>query len=167
MVREFAISEPHATFRFTVDVGGTIEAVFTECKLPDIEIETQEIKEGGLNTHTHFLPGRRKGHKFTLKNGVGSGENLWNWFDKVMYKGNLERQNVTISLLNSKHDRVVNWNLINAIPIKWTGPQLGTGKNEVAIQTLELACEQATVEHLEDSFPGTGAVVGTGGMKEK
>jgi phage tail-like protein len=167
MTKEFAIPEPHAAFRFAVEIGSKIEAVFTECKLPDIEIETQEIKEGGLNTHTHFLPGRRKGHKFTLKNGVGHGENLWKWTLEGLYNGKVSRQNVTIILYNVKHDEIMRWNLIKAFPIKWTGPQLNTGENAVALQTLELACEGATAELQKDSFPGTGGVIGTGGTEKK
>jgi phage tail-like protein len=42
---------------------------------------------------------------------------------------------------------VVTWKLINAIPIKWTGPTLtAKGGSDVAIEELVLA-----VEHIEQS----------------
>ena len=41
---------PLATFRFTVDIGGDKwVGVFTECSLPAIEWDVEEIKEGGRN----------------------------------------------------------------------------------------------------------------------
>jgi phage tail-like protein len=49
------------------------------------------------------------------------------------------KKTVTITLLDSEHKPVLRWNLHNAFPIKVTWPDLKTGDNAVAIQTLELA----------------------------
>ena len=67
-------------FRFVVSVDGEAIGAFTECALPTVEWETEEIKEGGLNTFVHQLPGRRKANKITLKNGVGVAQDLVNWY---------------------------------------------------------------------------------------
>jgi phage tail-like protein len=32
------------------------------------------------------------------------------------------------------------WDIEDAYPVKWVGPELQSGSNSVAIQTLELAC---------------------------
>ncbi|MCL4264257.1 MAG: phage tail protein [Anaerolineae bacterium] len=130
-------------FRFVVEIGGTPQAAFTECTLPAIEWEMEEVKEGGLNTYTHMLPGRRKGAKMTLKNGVGSGE-LYDWCLKQMGE-TFERKQVTVSLMNSMKKKVMSWTLAGAYPLKWTGPQLKSSDNSVAIQSLELACDEVTV----------------------
>ena len=42
------------------------------------------------------------------------------------------------------------WNISNAFPIKWTGPQLKTSENSIAIQSLELAGGEITI------IPGLG-----------
>ncbi|MBK8932716.1 MAG: phage tail protein [Chloroflexi bacterium] len=32
------------------------------------------------------------------------------------------------------------WDIEAAYPVKWSGPQLNSGDNTIAIQTLEFAC---------------------------
>lgn len=130
-------------FRFIIEISGTTLGAFTECSVPAIEWEIEEIKEGGLNSFTHQLPSRRKGSKITLKNGVGSGS-LFDWYQQTMSE-TFERKNITVSLLNSKLETIMSWNLDGAYPSKWTGPQLKSSDNSVAIQTLELACGEVTV----------------------
>ena len=133
----------HAVFRFVVDVDGTPYGAFTECTLPTIEWEIEEVKEGGLNTFTHQLPGRRKGAKITLKNGVGASD-LVNWYIDTMSE-QFTRRPLTISLLDSQKNTVLSWHVADAYPVKWAGPQLKSSENSVAIQTLELACGEITV----------------------
>jgi phage tail-like protein len=131
-------------FRFIVDVGGKAQAAFTECTLPSIEWEVEEVKEGGLNTFTHQLPGRRKAGRVSLKNGVGKSE-LMDWYIQTMGE-QFSRRAVTITLLDVAHKPVMAWNLDDAYPIKWSGPQLKSDANAVAIQTLDLACGEITVK---------------------
>lgn len=131
------------TFRFVVSVDGTDQAAFTECTLPVIEWETEEVKEGGLNTYTHQLPGRRKSARLTLKNGVGA-KKLAEWYMQGM-KETLKRKNITVSLRDSKKNEVASWTLSNALPVKWTGPQLKPDDNSIAIQTLEFIGGEVTV----------------------
>lgn len=133
----------NAAFRFVVDIDGKDQAAFTECSVPVIEWEVEEVKEGGLNTFTHQLPGRRKGAKITLKNGVGSSD-LLTWYQQTMGE-EFQRKSITVSLLDSTKQKVMNWHLDKAYPIKWTGPQLKTSDNSVAIQTLELVCCEVTI----------------------
>ncbi|MCP4360642.1 MAG: phage tail protein [Chloroflexi bacterium] len=131
------------TFRFVVQIANISQAAFTECTVPVIEWEIEEVKEGGLNTFTHQLPGRRKGAKITLKNGVGHS-GLFDWYKKSMSE-QFERRDVTVTLKNSLGDTIMSWSLGGAYPIKWTGPQLKTGDNTIAIQTLEFACNEVSV----------------------
>ena len=132
---------PLATFRFTVDIGGDKwVGVFTECTLPAIEWDVEEIKEGGRNDYIHQVIGHRKAGKVTLKHGLTKKYELMNWYAEMMdedYKN--YKKTVTITLLDSEHKPVLRWNLENAFPIKVTWPDLKTGDAAVAIQSLELA----------------------------
>ena len=132
---------PLATFRFTVDIGGDKwVGVFTECSLPAIEWDVEEIKEGGRNDYIHQIIGHRKAGKVTLKHGLTKKYELMNWYAEMMdedYKN--YKKTVTITLLDSEHKPVLRWNLQNAFPIKVTWPDLKTGDAAVAIQSLELA----------------------------
>ena len=78
-----------------------------------------------------------------MKNGIGKTD-LVEWFIKTMNE-EFVRKPVTITILDSTLSPVMTWNLENAIPIKWTGPQLKTDTGTVAIQTLDLACGEVTV----------------------
>lgn len=131
------------TFRFLVTVNKMPFGVFTECTLPTIEWETQEVKEGGLNTYTFQLPGRRKAARITLGNGVGFSL-FMEWYMKTMEE-KIERRSVTITLLNALRAPVIVWHISEAFPVKWQGPQLKSGDNSVAVQSLELACGDITV----------------------
>jgi phage tail-like protein len=86
----------------------------------------------------------------TLKNGLGSPP-LIRWCIKAMGE-QFERLPVTITLLNSQRKPgptwapAMIWTIADAYPIKWTGPQLKTDTAAVAMETLELACGQVTVQ---------------------
>jgi phage tail-like protein len=135
--------QAHAGFRFVVEVANQKLAVFTECTLPAIEWEIEEVKEGGVNTYTHQVPGRRKAVKITFKNGVGKSE-LLDWYLKAM-SGAFARKPVTVMLLDAQRAPVVTWRIENAFPSKWSGPDLKADSNTVAIQSLELAGGEITV----------------------
>ena len=55
--------------------------------------------------------------------------------------GLIKRQNVSICLLDENRNEKIRWNLINAWPNKWTGPELKANANEIAIETLEFCHE--------------------------
>jgi phage tail-like protein len=136
--------QTYAAFRFIVDVDGQTQAAFTECTLPVIDWDVTEVKEGGLNTYTHQLPGRRKAGKITLKNGVGKSE-LIDWFLQTMNE-NFQRKPVAVTLLDMSSKAVMTWNLDNALPLKWTGPSLKSDSTTIAIQSLEFGCGEISVE---------------------
>ncbi len=135
----------HPSFRFIITFDGNPQGVFTECTLPVIEWEMEEIKEGGQNTYTHQLPGRRKGARLTLKNGVGTSE-LMKWYTNIITDEKFEKRKVEVALLDAKDkNSVMTWTLEDTFPIKWSGPQLKSSDNSIAIQTLELACGYITL----------------------
>ena len=134
----------HGAYRFVVEVDGERHGAFTECTLPVIEWEVEEIKEGGLNSFVHQLPGRRKRATLTLKNGVGTSA-LLAWYLETMDES-FSRRSVTVTLLNVEREPVMTWSMLEALPVKWSGPQLKSDENGVAIQTLEFAFGDMMVE---------------------
>ncbi|MEZ4728407.1 MAG: phage tail protein [Caldilineaceae bacterium] len=131
--------ETHAAFRYVVEIPDMVVGAFTECTLPVMEIDTEEVREGGLNTYTHLLPGRRKSARLTLKNGVGKSQ-LMAWYIATM-KETFAPKDITITLRDARgKEPICIWNLYSAYPVKWTGPQLQADSTAIAIQTLEFAC---------------------------
>jgi len=137
--------DPHLGLSFWVEVDGLEVAGFAECSGLQVEIEVFEYAEGGLNDHTHKLPVRTKYGNITLKRGMDPGQDLYQWFLKTMLglssgKGPV-RKNVTISIYGPQTGQaaVQQWNLREAFPVKWTGPDLKTDAGAVAIETIEFA----------------------------
>lgn len=135
---------PALTFKFWVEIENIVVAEFKECSGLRAEREVEQHKEGGVNDYVHILPGRIKYSNISLKYGVTDADNstkLWQWFQKGLYDGKVERINLSILLRNVAGEVVRRWNLVNAFPVKWEGPQLNTESNQAAIETIEFAHE--------------------------
>lgn len=131
--------EPAAGFRFLVQVDGKTVGAFTDCKLPTVSWKTQEITEGGLNTHTHELIGQRKKSKMTLKRGVAISKDLTVWYAATLNQI-VDRRTVDVMVLDHQRRPVITWSIQNAFPLKWQGPKLQTKAKTIAIESLTLSC---------------------------
>ncbi len=139
--------EIHAGFRFVVQVDNINTAAFTECTLPRLQVETEDIKEGGLNAYIHRLPVRVNAGTVTLKHGVTKSDELLNWYLQVL-QGQIKNatRNVTLIIFDSTRKvQIAQWAFNQAYPIRWGGPTLRTGDSAVAIEELELAHRGFTV----------------------
>ena len=65
---------------------------------------------------------------------------------------------VTIEQLDGAGGGVVNaWRLVNARPLKWTGPAFNAATNDVAIEELELVYDELVwLEHETEGGRGSG-----------
>ena len=137
---------PYPNFNFAVDIGGGGEIAFAEVELPSAEIDVIEYREGADRTNAiRKLPGRVRYGNVVLRRGIDGGLDLWNWF-KAVRDGQLERRNVTITLLDESRAPVQQWRLRDAWPTKYDPSDLNAKGNEVAIELLELACESIDIE---------------------
>jgi phage tail-like protein len=136
--------DPFPTFKFHVEVGDIIEAAFTECSGLEMSTDVFEYIEGGLNEYVHKLPVRTKVKNVTLKRGLTTSNELYNWYREMenalrQGKGVSFRQ-VTITLRTTvNQEEMMRWTLDKAFPVKWVGPALKTDETAVAIETLEFA----------------------------
>ena len=130
--------DPYLGNRFQVEIDGVVEAGFSECSGLVIETEVEDRREGGLNDYAHRLP---KGSRFVnlvLKRGLTDSEQLWKWHQDIV-AGKVERRSVSVVLLDSLGEERWRWNLREAFPTKWVGPELKSDGSLVAVETLELA----------------------------
>lgn len=128
---------PVAGFRFGIELGGKKVAWFTECSGLGVERSVFSYEEGGANDCVHQLPDRIKYTPIVLKRGIADGV-LWEWFQEGIYDGKVKRQPVSILLYNVDRSKVKRWNLRDAFPVKWNGPELRTDSNDIAVESLEL-----------------------------
>jgi len=137
---------PYLNFNFLVDLGLGDEMGFSEVEVPSGEIEVIEYREGGDRVNSaRKLPGLAKYPNVTLKRGITGRTDLFEWWKSVR-DGQVQRRNVTITLLDEQRQAVLRWHLRDAWPVKIEGPALNATGNEVAIETLELAHEGLEIE---------------------
>jgi len=74
----------------------------------------------------------------TLSRGVGTSRILYEWNQSRIFKKN-DVRTVTIALLDQAGGRPVNiWQLQNARPVRWSGPDLNAMESGVAMEEIEL-----------------------------
>jgi phage tail-like protein len=141
--------EIYASFRFTVKIADDVVATFSECTLPNLEIETFEVKEGGQSEYSHRLPVRVRPGNVTLRYGLTKDDQLLKWYLALLNGLDSDgtkiadlAKSVTITMYNlhaGEMEAVATWNFQKALPIKWKGPTLKADQQALAIEELELA----------------------------
>ena len=131
-------ANPYLAFRFRVEIDGLEVCSFNEVKGLTSETETENFREGGLNTHEHQLTGPTKHpSKLVLKRGLADVQELWNWYKDVA-AGRIERKKVAIVLMNSAGSEKWRWTFQSACPIKWSGPEFRANSADIAFESIEL-----------------------------
>ena len=132
--------DPFASFNFKLEIEGITVAGFSEVTGLNQESNVIDYREGQEPITPRKLPGLNKFGNITLKRGISPDLSVYNW-RKTVTDGDIERRNASIVLHNEKHEEVVRWNLVNAWPSKYVGPDLKANANEVAIESIELTHE--------------------------
>lgn len=133
------MATPGLSVRFFVSIDGFGSlGTWTKCEGLAVEYEVVEYREGGVNDFVHKLPGGRKYQNVRLTRPLNQGaETVARWVGALSRK--VERQNAEIAVLDGDGEVVCRWNLAGVYPVRWTGPTLDAGGNQVATETLELA----------------------------
>jgi phage tail-like protein len=131
-------TDAYAASRFYVQIEGVHHAVFTEISGLQIETEVLEFREGGNNGFVHRLPGPIRVGNITLKHGLVGDAELFKWYLRVA-GGKFEPRNLAVIVYNSEGQETARWNFVKAYPVRWVGPTLSGGGDDVGIETLELA----------------------------
>jgi phage tail-like protein len=151
---KYKAQDPLLIYAFHVELGSDLsfDGYFTEIDLPTIEWDMQEVKEGGLNTYAHQLPGRRKPAKLTLKHGLSKKAELLAWYEKLMNEKFFNyKQTISITMVDrtDQYKDVLKITVHDASLTKITWPQLKAGDNTVAIQSVEFACGDIQIQKLK------------------
>ncbi|RVU46213.1 phage tail protein [Rubrivivax rivuli] len=142
---------PYGAFNYLVSLGDGITsgpaAGFSEVSGLGSEVNYSEYRAGNdLVSTARKLPNTYKQEDVVLKRGVIGHIGLWQWLNRVR-QGAIERQTVTITLLDEARNPVLTYILRSAQPKKWVGPTLaGKGGGEVAMEELHLVHEGLDVE---------------------
>ena len=130
---------PMTTLHFTVSWGDRQQtSSFSEVSGLTMEAEVVEYRGGADPQFSNV----------TLKRGIApteAGNGLFEWYNSITI-GAVERRDVTVSLLNEEREPVMTWKIKEAWPVKIEGPGLKATGTDVAIESVEFACEGIEIE---------------------
>ena len=145
------------TFNFRVTLnrsdGGDPPALgdggFQECSGLEIEMDVQELQEGGRNNGVVRRVGRGKYSPIILKRGMlfpdgGQVYNeLWNWLQGVLDGVRpVARYDGVIEMLSADGaETVATWTFDRGLPQKIAGPQFNAKTGEIALEELTIVHE--------------------------
>ncbi|MCA3422620.1 MAG: phage tail protein [Roseomonas sp.] len=102
-------------------------------------ISTVTVREGGQQLYTHRLPDMVSYENLVLERGFMVGSPLNIEFNVAFSLMKFAPSNVMITLLNEDAVPIAGWMFVQAFPVRWATADLDASRDEVLIDTLELA----------------------------
>lgn len=136
--------DPPFSGQFVFTVDGLTIGTFLEVSGLSVQIDTEELVEGGQNQFTHKLPKQMKWPNLVLKRGITETDVLFEWFAKCSGEGldaagsKIERRHGSVQLKDSTGKVVRRWDFTDAFPVKWSGPKLAASSKDLATEELEV-----------------------------
>ena len=138
---------PFTAFNFAVEISVTdvaprvCNAAFAECDGLEMSMEVKTIREGGNNGRQHRLTGPLNFGQLTLKRGMTTSFDLWDWFAAVLENPGLRADaEVVLLAVNGSKERA-RFILSRCVPVKLKAPPLNAKDGMVAVEELQLAYE--------------------------
>lgn len=122
---------------------------FQECTGLEVEMDVQELVEGGRNDGVIKRVGRGKYSNITLKRGMFYGNDnkvsvaLWAWLQGILAgERPVPRYDGTVQAMGADGVTVLaTWTFDRGLPSKISGPSLNAKSGEIAIEELHIAHE--------------------------
>ncbi|MGQ1785069.1 phage tail protein [Saccharicrinis sp. GN24d3] len=131
---------PPLGFHFKVefdDIDG--ESEFQSVAGLSVELQTEDIAEGGENRFKHKLPTRTSYPNLVLKRGAVVGSGLIKWCRDAVENFDISPTNVKVTLLNEEHEPLTTWNIVHAWPLKWSVTDFSAEESKLVVETIELS----------------------------
>lgn len=129
---------------FKLQIGGVPIGRFMEVSGLSVQINVEEIVEGGQNGFAHRRPGGFRWPNLVLKRGVTDNDALFDWLWATSGEGyyaknsRIELRDGSVTLCDARRQAVRTWAFTKAFPVKWTGPKLAASSKELAVEELEI-----------------------------
>lgn len=147
-------AQPHPITNFNFAIEVTVEGVsprvcdaaFSECDGLEMNLEVKTLREGGNNTRQYRLPGPVAYGNLSLKRGVTTSFDLWDWFARVTVDPKLRADAQVVVYAPDGRTVNLSFKLTRCVPIKLKAPGLNAVSGAIAIEELQLAYETLTLE---------------------
>jgi phage tail-like protein len=142
------VNSPFTAFRFEVVLNvhnppagitnPVCNAAFAECSGLEMTMEPKPVREGGNNLQQRHLIGPVSYGQLTLRRGMTSNLDLWNWFLAAAQPGPLSTEG-QITMWDTDGTPRITFVLGECLPVKIQGPSLNAKDGQVAIEEIQLA----------------------------
>jgi len=105
----------------------------------NVNVDTEDIAEGGENRFKHTVPIRTRYPNLVLKRGLVVDSDLIKWCRDAVENFSFRPTNLVVKLLNEKHEPLLSWNVVHAWPVKLSMADFNAEQNSIAIETIELS----------------------------
>jgi len=137
--------DPLVAFKFGLEIEGKLSGFFTS--VGGIGSESEVVEHKYVNPDTgetiiQKIPGRLTWTEVTLKRGVTSTIDVWEWRQQVIDgKVDEARTNCSIVAYNQANEEIARWNFENAWPSKVTGPDMDAGSQDYMVEEMTIVHE--------------------------
>ena len=131
--------------KFVFEVDGVEIGAFSEVSRALGPADRRGGDRGGQQRVRIRLPGALKWQNLVLKRGVTDSNSLFEWITSCSGEGFAGNQNKvkrltgSVVLYDSMAAPVRQWDFHDAMPVRWSGPQLAAGSNALAQEELEVS----------------------------
>ena len=137
--------DPLVAFKFGLEIEGKLSGFFTQ--VGGIGSETEVIQQKVVNSETgetiiRQIPGRLSWTPVSLKRGVTSSMDIWQWRQQVV-EGKIDeaRTNCSIVAYSQDNTEIARWNFENAWPSKVIGPEMDSGSTNYMLEDVTIVHE--------------------------
>ena len=145
------MSRPLTAFNFAVEIypdgasAPLAEAAFADCDGIELTMDVKTIREGGANDRAYRVPGVINYANLTLKRGVTSNLDLWNWVQQSVADPGLRANAEVVVFQADGTTEAMRYQLHRCLPIKFKAPALSAKDGQVAIEAFQLAYEKFVI----------------------
>jgi phage tail-like protein len=129
------------------------EAAFCECDGLEMTMEPKTVESASVTAAQQHLIGPTKYGQVTLKRGMTTNLQLWQWFAQGTRPGSVLTAHGQITVWDSGGQPALQFTLAGCLPVKMRAPSLNARDGLVAVEELSLVCAKMTV-----SLPGQGGL---------
>ena len=138
--------DPIVSYLFSVTVDGYDSiGIFSNASGLNEENEIVFYKQRGQGGVLSIkkVPGQYKWGDITLKRGVTSGKDMWDWRQLVVQgkMGDARKSGAITVYSTDLQTPVATWNFVNGWPSKWEGGDLAADSDEVFAESLTICHE--------------------------
>ncbi len=149
---------PFTAFNFSVEINvpflgpNLCSAAFSDCDGLEMTMDVKTIREGGNNTQQIRMLGAVNYGQLTLKRGMTSSFDLWDWFDAQQHANPQQlrrdmRADIDVVVFAADHStELVRFVLKKCLLTKLKAPVLSAKDGIVAIEEMQISYESLTLK---------------------